>query len=774
MAPKEWKTTSFARVMDDGSGYPPSITRGSTVTKEDERSPSPVRSTRPSTSSWLALPRGGYFVPTSVGPIQIGIPPETIKDVMELKLDVPTAYVLPRELFDRRRGLSVAEFEFPTYYSFFLLKRRARLVVSSRDIEQRVRSIFQESLFGPKTGPLASEFADGYSAAARPDFEKESDYFRTIPGRGRLTVDELIEFIVAEPRQTAHGPTVVATVDEKVTIEIGTDAIIVRDHGREIASVGASVSLPGRAESNPDLAPSSFLPPTFGVTVLGASHGFDVSGKTTGFLLWMGGRAILVDPPTDTTDYLRMRGVAPKTIDGVILTHCHADHDAGKFQKLLEESQVSLYTTPHILGSFLRKYSALSGLSEDLLRRTFSFHPVRIGAPVHVRGGELWFRYTLHSIPTIGFDAFYGNRSISISGDTLYDPERVTEMFEAGVFERARYESLVAFPEHHSAILHEAGIPPLHTPTAALAKLKDDVKKRLYLVHIAAKDVPEGVGLRAAREGLEHTIRVEPSTSPRFSEAIELFDNFQMVDFLRDLPLSRARSLLQVTRRMTLPAGECIVKQGTRGDSFYIVVHGIVQVVRDGVALKRYRAGDYFGEMAILLDQPRLADVVAITDVDLIAIDRNDFLAVLRGSEMLTRLERLVRVRDEGVWELLAKNSVLAGLTSAQKTQLQMYLVPCQADDNQILWRAGDVSMSAYLVDDAVVTMRCPEGELKPFTSGAFLGEVDALRTGAPALSSARVTRTGKLFSIERADLTRFFEDNPGVYLSFLGARFVE
>ncbi len=40
-------------------------------------------------------------------------------------------------------------------------------------------------------------------------------------------------------------------------------------------------------------------------------------GKTTGFLLWMGGRAILIDPPTDSTDYLRSRGVAPKTIDVV-------------------------------------------------------------------------------------------------------------------------------------------------------------------------------------------------------------------------------------------------------------------------------------------------------------------------------------------------------------------------------------------------------------------------------------------------------------------------
>jgi CRP-like cAMP-binding protein/glyoxylase-like metal-dependent hydrolase (beta-lactamase superfamily II) len=717
--------------------------------------------------AWLALPRGGYYVRTSQGPIQIGIPPETIKDVMELKLDVPIAYVLPRELFDRRRGLSVAEFEFPTYYSFFLLKRKCRLVVPSKDIERRVRSIFQESLFGPVGDPLPSEFVDGYPEARRPSFKRESEYFRTVPGRGRIEVGDLVDFVVMENGRAEVAPGVFVIEQD--------DVMTVRDGSRDAAVVGATVSLPERNPTvEPETGPLSFMPPSFGVTVLGASHGFDPSGKTTGFLLWMGGRAILVDPPTDATEYLRARGVATKTIDGVILTHCHADHDAGTFQKLLEEGQVLLYTTPHILGSFLRKYSALSGLSEDLLRRTFSFHPVRIGAPVHVRGGELWFRYTLHSIPAIGFDAFYGNRSLTISGDTLYDPTRVTEMFEKGILSQARYEDVVAFPAHHSAILHEAGIPPLHTPVTALAALSEDVKDRLYLVHIAAKDVPTDQGLRAAREGLEHTIRVEPSSAPQFADAIELLEIFSMVDFLRDLPLSRARSLLQVAQRLTLPAGERIVTQGMRGDSFYIIVNGTVQIVKDGVAIKRYRAGDYFGEMAILLDQPRSADAVAKTDVDLIAIDRNDFLSILRGSEMLTRLERLVQVRDEGAWELLGKNSVLASLTSSQKTQLQMYMVPHTYDANEVLWRAGDIPKNAYLVDDAVVTMRGPEGDLKPFATGAFVGEVDALRLSGPSPSSARVTQKGKVFAIGSGDLVRFFEDNPGVYLSFLGARFVE
>lgn len=745
------------RLVDPANPANPASSEGGGVSSQ---SPATV-------ASWCLLPRGGCYVRTSAGAVQIGMPPETIKDVMVLGLDVPVAYVLPRDLFDRRRGLSVAEFEFPAYYSFFLLKRRCRLVVLSKDVEARVRAIFQESLFGPVSEPLPSEFAPSYPESRRPNFARESEYFRTVPGKGRLTVDDLVEFVVLNDGAAEVAP--------GIDVVLRDDAFVVRDRGRDVAAVGATLRLPSReplAES--DAGPMSFVPPSFGVTVLGASHGFDPSGKTTGFLLWMGGRAILVDPPTDTTDYLRARGVAPKIVDGVILTHCHADHDAGTFQKLLEEGRVNLYTTPHILGSFLRKYSALSGLSEDLLRRTFSFHPVRIGAPLHVHGGELWFRYTLHSIPTVGFDAFYGNRSISISGDTLYDPERVGAMFEQGILSRARYEDLVVFPEHHSAMLHEAGIPPLHTPTSALAALPDEIKERLHLVHIASKDVPTGSGLRAAREGLEHTIFVEPSSTPRFGDALELLDVFSMVDFLRDLPLSRARSLLQVAERLNLPAGERVVTQGTRGDSFYIIVRGVVDIVKNGLSLKQYRAGDYFGEMAILLDKPRSADAVARTDVELVMIDRNDFQVILRGSEMLERLERLVRVHDEGAWELFSANSVLRSLTSAQKTQLQTYLSPRVVSEGEVLWSSGETPQRAYFIDDATIALTCPEGELPPFTSGAFVGEVDALRNRQAVTSRARVTRSGKVFVIERDDLLRIFEDNPGVYLSFLGTRFVE
>jgi len=44
-------------------------------------------------------------------------------------------------------------------------------------------------------------------------------------------------------------------------------------------------------------------------------------------------------------------------------------------------------------------------------------------------------------------------------------------------------------------ILHEAGVPPIHTPSKVLAQLPDAVKRNIRLIHAAAKDIPVDSGL---------------------------------------------------------------------------------------------------------------------------------------------------------------------------------------------------------------------------------------------------------------------------------------
>jgi len=535
--------------------------------------------------------------------------------------------------------------------------------------------------------------------------------------------------------------------------------------------VPARVRLPDK-EPLPKLE-TSFEPPAFGVTVLGSSHGFDPKGKTTGFIIWIGHRGLLVDPPVGSTELLAANGIAPKLIDGVILSHCHADHDSGTFQKILEEGRVVVYTSAVILGSFLRKYSALSGLDEDFLRRTFVFRPVRIGASLPVHGGELRFFHSLHSIPTVGFEAYFGGKSLVFSADTLYDPERIRRMVTDGHLTNERANALIDFPWYHTVILHEAGVPPLHTPTSVLAALPDDVKSRLYVTHIAAKDLPEGLGLKVAPAGVEHTIRI-PVDPPRQAEAIELLDVFAAIDLFRGFSLARARELLQVARRVQFKAGERIIAEGTPGDAFYVIVSGQASVVVDGGELKRYQAGDYFGETALILRQPRNADVVARTDLSLVQIDRYDFLYLLRGTDVPLRLVRLAQMRKERSWELFASNTTCSTLTSGQKTQLQSFLEVVKTKPGGELWAGGGAAEAAYLVDEGRVVLEGYGAILAPFGPGAFLGEVDALVAGGANEGTARVLEGGRVFRIKRGDLVRWFEENPGLLLAFMGTRAVE
>lgn len=389
----------------------------------------------------IRLPRGGVYVRTPAGPVQVGVPPETIKDSMALGLPMPELFVVPPELFDRRRGLTLAEIEFPGYFNFFVLKRRARLVVESASTAERLRTMMRESLFASRRPTNHEEFAETVPREARPDFARETDHFRRGPDGSCRDVDDLVEFLVMSDSGSIE-------VDGRIRIaRVEGPAYAIEADGTEVARVPASVEIPEKITPS-SARVASFEPPAFGLTVLGASHGFDPNGKTTGFLLWIGRRGILIDPPVDTTQHLRESGVMPRIIDGVILTHCHADHDSGVFAKLLEEGRTRLYTTPTILASFLKKYSALSGIPEDDLRDTFSFSPVKIGAPTMINGAELFFFYTLHSIPTIGFEAYYGGKSLAFSADTLYEPESTRKLCELGVISPERRDALIDFPWH--------------------------------------------------------------------------------------------------------------------------------------------------------------------------------------------------------------------------------------------------------------------------------------------------------------------------------------
>jgi len=261
------------------------------------------------------------------------------------------------------------------------------------------------------------------------------------------------------------------------------------------------------------IQPPTFHPPSFGVTVLGNSHGFDMKGSTSGYVLWVNGRGIMIDPPPFSSSTLEREGIRPQMIMAIIITHCHADHDAGAFQKIMTGSRVAIITTPTIYNSFIRKYSALSGLRKSLLRHSHRHRPAIIGQPLQFQGAVFHFTYTLHTIPCISFKVEWRGRSIVFTGDHLNSPPKIDELEQRGVLSKARADDLRNLPlQPCDVLLHEAGAPPIHTPLSVLQELPDKVKARLYVVHTAA--VSDDSGLRVAPTGTNGTIRLDSLSNP--------------------------------------------------------------------------------------------------------------------------------------------------------------------------------------------------------------------------------------------------------------------
>ena len=76
------------------------------------------------------------------------------------------------------------------------------------------------------------------------------------------------------------------------------------------------------------------------------------------------------------------------------------------------------------------------------------------------------------------------------------------------MFTKERADHLRNLPlQHCDLLLHEAGVPPIHTPISVLMKLPKKIKDRLYVVHTSA--LPKGCELRVAPPGTVNTIRLD-------------------------------------------------------------------------------------------------------------------------------------------------------------------------------------------------------------------------------------------------------------------------
>jgi hypothetical protein len=169
----------------------------------------------------------------------------------------------------------------------------------------------------------------------------------------------------------------------------------------------------------------------------------------------------------------------------------------------------------------------------------------------------------------------------------------------------------------------------------------------------------------------------EFATAPRggpMTQTLTTLSPMERVLFLRKVPLFAEleppdlRPIAEIAEEHAFEDGDTIVRQGDEGDEMFIIVSGEVSVaVRDGSGAERTVAvrseGDVVGEMAIVTNEPRMADLVARRAVRVLSIERRRFESILR--ERPETSLGVIRVMSRRLTEALQNGEAGTGTTTA-------------------------------------------------------------------------------------------------------------
>ena len=135
------------------------------------------------------------------------------------------------------------------------------------------------------------------------------------------------------------------------------------------------------------------------------------------------------------------------------------------------------------------------------------------------------------------------------------------------------------------------------------------------------------------------------------------------IDLFKMLPPNEKQVIVERLHRQVYLKGEVVVREGENGGSFFIVIKGNLEVLKqkkDGspTVIGALSAGQFFGELALLTGEPRSATIKAVTDSELLRLEKSDFKEILeRHPSLADTLAEVVSSRQAVLVQHSAKES---------------------------------------------------------------------------------------------------------------------
>lgn len=197
---------------------------------------------------------------------------------------------------------------------------------------------------------------------------------------------------------------------------------------------------------------------------------------------------------------------------------------------------------------------------------------------------------------------------------------------------------------------------------------------------------------------------------------------------------------------------DVVIKQGDDGNELYVVSSGLLKCTKkfgdsqEDTFLKNYESGEVFGELALLYNAPRAANIIALEKSVLYSLDRECFNHIVKESAIKNRNK---------YEDFLSKVEVLQSLDNYERSKLCDCLEILNFDVNEKVISEGQKGNTFYMIIEgkAVALKRNPnngeEEEVFNYSETMYFGELSLLKDQPRAASIVAVEKL-KVARIDR------------------------
>jgi CRP-like cAMP-binding protein len=324
-----------------------------------------------------------------------------------------------------------------------------------------------------------------------------------------------------------------------------------------------------------------------------------------------------------------------------------------------------------------------------------------------------------------------------------------------------------ATPAHLAPLVAEPAAPP------SLALLQDLHLAALLPGARQSDEVPalgEGNALEIPIEQNETVFfrgESAPSASPGKRRGPRTMAKIALpkTPFFSVLTESQLRLAIDRVRLVQLEAGEILFAMGDVGHVLYVVASGEIAVlVPQEVA--RLQEGDFFGEIALLANQPRTATARATVPSQVLALDRALVRDLISGSPELLKV--LLRFFRERLMATLAQTSPLfAPFSEMERVLLTSKFRFLEIDRNVRVIEQGQKVTGFFVLLAGEAAAVANSAPVAHYQAGDVFGEISLIR-GSPAIATVVTLQKSFVLHLPRNDFNEMIMTHPQV-LEYLG-----